>query len=178
MNDATRKFVMDRLTRGNRRDYNSDNRMRDERDYMRDNRNDNRDMRYQDERDRRDMNDYGNDFHGAPKMKLRKSDMLEWKRRMENVDGTYGEHFKMEEIEHAAQKLGVTYDGFTEKEFCLATNMIYSDYANVIKRFGNPNEELLFCADMAKAFLDDPDGPEGSEKLALYYYCIVCYGEL
>lgn len=26
--------------------------------------------------------------------------------------------------------------------------------------------------ELAKAFLEDEDGPEPSEKLALYYYCI------
>ena len=29
-----------------------------------------------------------------------------------------------------------------------------------------------FNVELAKAFLEDDDGPEPSEKLALYYYCI------
>ena len=51
--------------------------------------------------------------------------------------------------------------------------MMYSDYGHIIKRLVPDKEkELLVCADFARAFLDDPDGPEPSEKLAIYYHCI------
>ena len=125
-----------------------------------------------------DFNDYGDYHHMKPEMRLRKADMLEWKRDMENTDGTHGGHFSMDEIMRAAKKLNVRFDTFTEKEFCLAVNMIYSDFGHCIRRIGGQENELYNCADFALAFLDDPDGPEGFEKLALYYYCIVCYGEL
>lgn len=33
-------------------------------------------------------------------------------------------------------------------------------------------ENATITLELAKAFLEDEDGPEPSEKLALYYYCI------
>lgn len=169
------------------RDYEDERRGRDRRD-NRDNR-DNRDMRdYEDERRGRDSRDYEDerrrrdyederdyderDYH-RPRMRIRKSDMKHWKHNMENADGTRGEHYDMEQIMHAAEKVGVKFNDFSEKEFCLAVNMMYSDYCKVLKKHLPPEKELIVCAELAKAFLDDADGPEPSEKLALYYYCIV-----
>lgn len=163
------------------RDY-EDNR-RDMRDYE-DNRRgrDNRDMRdyedsrdYEDNRRSRDRRDYEDerDYGHRPRMKIRKYDMKQWKHNMENADGTKGEHYDMEQIMHIAEKIGVKFNEFSEKEFCLAVNMMYSDYCKVLKKYVSPEKELAMCADLAKAFLDDADGPEPSEKLALYYYCIV-----
>ena len=175
MNDFTRKYVMDRMMNGNkdgrkmiyeddhRRDYN------DERDYY-DRLDERRGVKGSGRR--RDMSDFANDFHHKP-LKLTKSAMYEWKHNMQNTDGTKGEHFSAEQVEEAAQKLGIKYDEFSEKEFCLATNMIYSDYGHVIRRAVGPEKELIVCADMAKAYLDDPDGLDPSEKLAVQYYCMV-----
>lgn len=158
------------------RDYEDNRRGRDSRD-NRDNR-DNRDYEdrrdYEDNRRSRDYED-GNDYgkHGRSLMRIRKSDMKHWKHNMENEDGTKGEHYDMEQIMHAAEKIGVKFNSFDEKEFCIAVNMMYSDYCRVIKKYVSPEKELMMCAELAKAFLDDADGPEPSEKLALYYYCIV-----
>ena len=35
-----------------------------------------------------------------------------------------------------------------------------------------PEKEADFYIKMAKAFLDDEDAPDGSAKLAMYYFCI------
>ena len=183
--------VLDRLTRKMRRDN------RDRRDYA-DNRDirdyaDNRDYEdgrrgvkgsgrgrrdYNDYEDARDYNDYGDynrDYderdYGKP-VHLSKADMHHWKNHMENVDGTKGEHYNMDEVMHIAEKLGVRFNHFDEKEFCLAVNMMYSDYCKVVRKHVPPEKELMFYAELAKAFLDDPDGPEPSEKLALYFHCI------
>ena len=51
-------------------------------------------------------------------------------------------------------------------------NMIYSDYSAVAYKYGVDTAD--FYADMAKAFLFDPDGGEPEEKLAAYYHNIVC----
>jgi hypothetical protein len=125
---------------------------------------------YEDERDYRDERDY-NDY-GGNSLYLSKSDMHRWKKNMENVDGTHGEHYDTEEIMHVAEKLGIKFKQFDEKEFCLAVNMMYSDYCKVVKKHVPPEKELMFYAELAKAFLEDPDGPEPSEKLALYFHCI------
>jgi hypothetical protein len=127
-------------------------------------------------RDRRDMEDM-RDYHeqDMPKMKLTKVDMNHWKHSMHNTDGTTGEHYDMQQIMHAADKLGVKFRDFDEKDFCIAVNMMYSDYGHIIKRLaaGDKDKELLICADFAKAYLDDPDGVDAKEKLAVQYHCMV-----
>jgi hypothetical protein len=169
----------DRRDRRDRRDYEDERRGRDNRD-NRDSRDYENGHDYEDERRMRDSRDYedGRDYedsrdYNKSRMRIRKSDMKHWKHNMENADGTRGEHYDMEQIMHAAEKVGVKFNDFSEKEFCLAVNMIYSDYCKVLKKHILPEKELTVCAELAKAFLDDADGPEPSEKLALYYYCIV-----
>lgn len=152
-----------RYGRDSRNLYEDERDMLDSRD-MRDMR-DMEDMRYS-----RDSRDY-RDYHHAPR--LSKSDMHRWKRMMENEDGTHGPHYDMSQIMNAAEKAGVRFDDFDEKEFCLAVNMVYSDYCKVAKKYVAPDKELAFFVDLAKAFLEDEDGPEASEKIALYFHCIV-----
>lgn len=117
--------------------------------------------------------DYDYDYNMHQEMKLTKEDMHHWKQKMRNEDGTKGEHYDMQQIMHAVEKLGIKMQGFDEKELCLVVNMLYSDYCKVVKKYVPIEKELMFYVDMARAFLDDADGPEPSEKLALYYYCIV-----
>ena len=132
---------------------------------------DSRDSRdYRDYRDSRDYRDY-NDSH--EKLKLSKTDMMEWKRNMENADGTRGAHYDMQQIMQAAEKAGIRFDDFSEKDFCMAVNYIYSDYCKTIKKYVPTEKELAVCLDLARDFLEDVDGPEPSEKLALYFHCIV-----
>lgn len=116
-----------------------------------------------------DYRDYEMDY--AEHARLGKKDMAEWKRSFKNADGTMGEHFTMETIMPMVEKMGIRFDSYSEKEFCLAMNMMYSDYCKVARKFGADRPE--FYAEMAKAFLEDEDAPEGSEKIALYYHCIV-----
>lgn len=164
-----------------RRDY--DERDYDERDY------DERD--YEDERrgvrgsgrggrDRRDYEDSrrrfsyedGRDYHNK-ELRLTKSDMHEWKRMLENADGTRGPHYDMQQIMSVAEKHDIKFKEFSEAELCVATNMMYADYCHALKKFVEHDELLECCMCLAKAFLEDEDGPEASEKLALYYHCIV-----
>lgn len=197
MNDRTLDYLMRKMED---RRSNSDGRsMRrgDGNDYrqMRDNESNARDMRgsrgnvefegNMDFRDRRDYNydmstgvssdmrDYVRGSRDTHKMRLSKADMHDWKQRMENEDGTRGAHYSMDQIMSVADRLGIKFSEFDEKEFCIAVNMMYSDYCNVAKHYVAPDKEIMFFADLAKAFLEDEDAPEGSEKLALYYHCIV-----
>ena len=95
-------------------------------------------------------------------------------KRMENPDGSYGEHFTSTQIKQAMQSLGVQMNGYNEKELCLAANMLYSDYSEVLKPFIPREKEAVIYVNMARAFLDDPDAAvQGGEKLAAYYYAIV-----
>lgn len=120
-----------------------------------------------------DYMDRDRDYRSHQEMKLTKEDMHRWKQKMQNADGTRGEHFDMQQIMHVAEKLGIKMNDFDEKELCLAVNMMYSDYCKVVKKYVSAEKELMMYVELAKAFLDDADGPKPAEKLALYYFCIV-----
>lgn len=111
--------------------------------------------------------------HENGELRLTKSDIKEWKRNMENADGSLGEHFDGDKIKQMAEKLGVKYRGYDEKELCIVTNMLYSDFCEALRGVIPAEKELMTYVKMAKAWLEDEDAPEGSEKLALYYYCVV-----
>lgn len=185
MNDFAKKYIIEKMSdsRNNRRDYEDergrdDERrrdMEDERDYY-DRLDERRGVkgtgrrRMRDRADSEDMYDERDYHHG--KMKLSKKEMLNWKRNMENTDGTRGEHYDMQQVMDAAEKLGIKFHDFTEKQFCLVTNMMYSDYGHVIKHSFSGDKVLLFCAELAQAYFDDPDGVEPDEKLAGHYWCM------
>ena len=146
-----RPYDMDDMARGDRR------RDRNE-DYA----------NYRDYEDdyRRDRNDYG-----KPKMFSHK-DMETWKSMMKNEDGTRGVHFRWEQVKHACEQAGIDCEEFGEDIFCLAMNMMYSDYCKVAKKYGVDRPE--YYADLAKAFLRDKDfDGKPEEKLYLYYKAIV-----
>ena len=171
---------------GDSRDYEDGRDYRDERDedYASDGRRGVRgsgrrgNRRRRDYADERDYRNDGNDYEMHAKFELNKSDMHKWKQMMHNADGTKGPHYDMQQIMQIADKMGIEFEDYDEKEFCITVNMMYSDYCKVLRKFASSEKELMVCAEMAKAFLEDEDGPEPSEKLALYYHCIVCGGEV
>lgn len=114
------------------------------------------------------MNDYGKSEYG----KLSHEDIENWKKHLENQDGTRGEHFKKEHVTQAARQIGVTPEQYgNEHIFGLVMNMMYADYCGVAKKFGLDRPD--FYAEMAKAFLNDKDfGGRPEEKVYLYYKCI------
>ena len=106
--------------------------------------------------------------------RLTRHDMMNWKEKMENADGSYGEHFTGGQIRQAVQAMGVEMKGYNEKELCLTANMLYSDYCEVLRPFIPKEKEAYVYVNLAKAFLEDPDSSvKGGEKLACYYYAIV-----
>ena len=138
----------------------------------------------EDGRRRRDRRDYeddyeydyedGADYHGErSELRLTKRDLADWKHMLENADGTEGPHYDMQQIMSVANKMGVKFDEFTEAEFCMAVNMMYSDYCRTAKKYVAPEKMLEYCADLALDFLCDQDGPEAGDKIMLYYHCIV-----
>lgn len=161
----TGRYMSDRSM--DRRDY------EDERDY--EDRRRGRD--YEDERDyRRGRRDYEDERDYDDRIELSKADMHEWKRKMVNADGSKGAHYDMQQVMPLADKLGIRFNEYDEKEFCLAVNIMYSDYCSVANKYVPHEKALMFYGEMAKAWLEDEDGPEPSEKLAMYYHCIVCGG--
>ena len=112
--------------------------------------------------------------HPSGLMRLKKKDFMKWERNLENTDGTRGKHFDPQQIKSTAEQMGIKYHGYDEKELCMTVNMLYSDYAEVLRSVIPPDKELHIYVKLAQAWLEDPDSPvEGSEKLALYYWCIV-----
>lgn len=189
MNDTVMDLLMDRMDsrrgvrgsgRGNRRDR-RDMEPRDYEDGYEDGYADARrgvkgTGRYG-RRDRIDNEDGMNnmdrrDGHQSP-LRLSKEDMREWKRMLENADGTRGAHYDMSQIMSVVDKLDIKFDEFSEAEFCMTVNMLYSDYCHTVKKYVPQEKALEFYACMAKDFLDDDDGPEPWTKLMLYYHCIV-----
>lgn len=117
-----------------------------------------------------DMRDYGD----SEKWKVSKREIKRRERELINADGTQGAHFKdIQQILNAGQQVGARYDGYDEADFCFVMNMLYSDYCAVIRKYVSPEREIMFYAELAKAWLDDEDAPEGSEKLYLYLHCVV-----
>ena len=141
-------------------------------DYRRDR---NEDYNYYNDSRMRDR-DYNDDYdyrmdYGKPKIFSHK-DMETWKSMMKNEDGTRGVHFRGEQVKHACEKAGIDCEEFGEDIFCLAMNMMYSDYCKVAKKYGVDTPE--YYADLAKAFLRDKDfDGKPEEKLYLYYKTIV-----
>lgn len=123
-------------------------------------------------RDYRDYRDYGRDY-ADESIRLSKSEIREWKKMLENADGSLGEHFDKNQILNVAEKIGVHYKGYDETELCLVANVLYSDYGEALKMYIPTEKEAMAYTKMAKAFLEDSDAPEGWEKLAIYYNCIV-----
>lgn len=158
-----------------------------------------RDRDYEDSGDRRDRadyrrdrRDYGEDYgyhrnrygeftdrrsrdYADGKERLSRKELEEWSEMLVNADGTKGARFTHKQMEEVARSIGVKYDGYTPEEFTLVANMLYSDYCKALKGFV-PTEiekEAMAYGKIARAWLEDEDAPEGSEKLALYYYCVI-----
>lgn len=173
-----RDRAMDRAGHADYRRRGSNGRyMRDRADGRYDDRRDYGEQYVNDERDERDYRAYrqSNDGRGhEPKLKLPREDMKRWGQMLMNADGTEGmrfdKHMLMERIKH----MGWDMEGYTEDDLCMAANMLYSDYCEVLKPYisREPEKEADFYIKMAKAFLDDEDAPDGSAKLAMYYFCI------
>lgn len=99
---------------------------------------------------------------------LTKQMAMEWTEQMENVDGTHGPHWSMDDVKKVMAQKNVECDPVA---FFVAMNMMYSDYSKVAQSLGVSNMD--FYIKMAKAFLDDPDSVDGREKLARYYEYVV-----
>lgn len=196
MNTLARKIIMQsKDSARSRRDYNSyDSR----RDYNYDRRDSRRDYNY-DSRQDRDYNRKGGDMYDrgydqgydrgydqarrdyargrdrdSGDVSLSHEDMKEWKRSLENEDGTRGEHFSIGQIEDAMNTMGLSPRGYTVEDLCMTANMLYSDYCKTLKTKISRDEEAMYYTSLAKDFLEDKDASvSGSEKLAAYYYCIV-----
>lgn len=71
--------------------------------------------------------------------------------RMHNVDETTGEHWSYEQIANLATQNNIK----CVPDLYFTLNMLYSDYSKVL------GSDVSTYLKMAKAYMSDPDGPEG-----------------
>lgn len=92
--------------------------------------------------------------------------------KMENEDGSRGQHWSIEETSALANQYGIRFDDkFNKYDWYVALNMVYSDYYRVIVNMTGSNNAKYFV-ELAKAWLCDKDIDEG--KMWYYYVYIMC----
>lgn len=98
--------------------------------------------------------------------KLDQRTAVEWVNKMENSDGSRGEHFTMEQTERVRKNKGLECDPI---EFWVAMNAMWSDGAATARKYNV--DKIEYWADRAKEFIMDKDAGPG--KMAKYYKYIV-----
>lgn len=92
--------------------------------------------------------------------------------KMENEDGSRGQHWSLEETTSLANQYGVRLDEeFNKYDWYVALNMVYSDYYKVIVNMTGSNSSKYFV-ELAKAWTCDKDIDEG--KMWYYYVYVMC----
>ncbi len=117
---------------------------------------------------REPMIGFGESYEEGQGKHLTEEEAKRWVKSMRKEDGSKGGWWSLDEIKQYARNFGI--EG-KEKivEFFAVINAMYSDYCKVVKQHGVDN--VNFYADMAKAFMDNPDG-----KVKMYYECIAKKG--
>lgn len=104
---------------------------------------------------------------GAGGMDLTPEKAKEWVRRMQNEDGTKGEHWSIDQVKRLMQQKGMELDPV---KVWVAMNAMYSDLCKVNERHGISSPE--YYLDAAVAFwIRDTDAVK--DKLGAYYECVV-----
>lgn len=117
--------------------------------------------------------DYGYDMargrdYASDEFKLTSNEIRKWSKDLENADGSHGAKFTVSQVEQVAKEHGIRFDEFSPELLTLITNVMFSDYGEVIK------SDISTYVKMAKAFLCDDDFEgEPEEKAYLYYTAIV-----
>ena len=92
--------------------------------------------------------------------------------KMENEDGSRGQHWSVEETSALANQYGIRFDSkFNKYDWYVALNMVYSDYYKVIVNMTGSNNSKYFV-ELAKAWICDKDIDEG--KMWYYYIYVMC----
>lgn len=83
--------------------------------------------------------------------------------KMENEDGTRGQHWSLEETSALASQYGISLSGkFNRYDWYVALNMVYSDYYKVLLNITGSNN-VKHYVEFAKAWLNDKDIDEGNK---------------
>lgn len=91
-----------------------------------------------------------------------------WVANMKNSDGTKGERWPIEKTTEVMRAKGIEH--ISEPLFYAVMNMLYSDYAKTVKKYGL-DTSVDFWTDMTKAWIWDDDVREN--KTSLYYEYVV-----
>lgn len=91
--------------------------------------------------------------------------------KMENEDGSRGEHWSLEETTSIANQYGINLKGekYNKYDWYVALNMIRSDYYRAVVTMTS-SDHIKYFVELAKAWLNDKDIEEG--KMWYYYYVI------
>lgn len=113
------------------------------------------------------------DIEKAKKTKpLTEKEIDEWMKDLISENGVEGPMWDVDQTNALAKKIGVTFKDYTQKEFNAVVNMLYSDMSAALDANGQPAKAETY-ARMAKSWLEDIDGLDGSRRLAVYYHEIV-----
>lgn len=106
--------------------------------------------------------------------KLTEREKQEWLDSMDNSDGTKGETFSKEQASAIAKKVGANFDNYSESDFALALNSVYSDFCEALNKV-DPKlaENPMTFGQMAIAWLEDEDSYPPEERLARYWKYMV-----
>lgn len=93
--------------------------------------------------------------------------------KMENEDGTIGQHWTLSETTSVASQYGVSFSDYkyNKYDWYVALNMVYSDYYKVVRAITG-NDSIKYFVELAKAWLNDKDIDEG--KMWYYYKYVIC----
>lgn len=88
--------------------------------------------------------------------------------KMENEDGSRGEHWSLEETTSIANQYGINLKGekYNKYDWYVALNMIRSDYYRAVVTMTS-SDHIKYFVELAKAWLNDKDIEEG--KMWYYY---------
>ena len=93
--------------------------------------------------------------------------------KMQNEDGTKGQHWSLSEAIALANRYGVSLntEHYNKYDWYVALNMIYSDYYSVTRNI-SVSDQTKFFIELAKAWIKDKDVDEG--KMWYYYKYVIC----
>lgn len=92
--------------------------------------------------------------------------------KMENEDGTIGQHWSISETTTLASRYSMPFsDKVNRYDWYVALNMVYSDYYSLLKTT-SISDTTKFFVELAKAWLKDKDVEEG--KMWYYYKYVMC----
>lgn len=96
--------------------------------------------------------------------------------KMENEDGSRGEHWSLEEATSIANQYGINLksEKFNKYDWYVALNMVRSDYYRAVVNMTN-GDHIKYFVELTKAWINDKDIDEGK---MWYYYCYVMCDKL